>query len=444
MKNIVFTLRFIPLVMLVTLSWSVSGQTIIKEISSVPSQQSIIRNYTDSVDIVYCDSKDSACFMYVDHATNSVKCTRLPDDVKVNDFEIDQRELYFCGNKLDSGFVGIFDINDYFFGMGTIRQVCLNNPIVNGHNSDYITNLKKIDYAYYDSELHLIMVGEGYHNETKPAYHDCIVDMWSGGTVNAQFKYTMDYTDYLSYDDVAVTDHYVVVSAHGISAINPLAHFLLPYNKPSTSGVSIFVTSPITTVTANMTDYAVIGAYNGNDIQIKSMGKDSVATVCDGLVFLHNRHSVIVLYEDPLNMPFRRVYFNLQTDTNYIEIAYNRKNRYLYMIPNLAENAYYTIPPYDTVIDAIYSGTKWLSIDRNVSNKTMTLSGYNTMDGKTITMQYDPANDSACVRRDYTLTYVIPEHFGYPRIDQQVYPGIKSIDKYTYHSRNDYIKLICK
>ncbi len=450
MKNIVFTLRFIPLVMLVTLSWSVSGQTIIKEISSVPSQQSIIRNYTDSVDIVYCDSKDSACFMYVDHATNSVKCTRLPDDVKVNDFEIDQRELYFCGNKQGYGFVGMFNITDFFFGTGNMQYYHMNSGISTNQSIDYITNLKRLDFTYYDTAVHLLMIGEGYHSESGKTTHDCIMDMWFYTSNALAFEYTIEDTGYLSYDDVAVTDHYIVVSAHSIAAYDPLAHFLLPYTKPTISVNSIFTSylpSPPNnnvTISANMTDYAVLGAYNGNDIQIVSMGGDSVATVCDGIVFGNYRHSVIGLYDDPMNMPFLRLKFNLHQDTNYLNIAFNRRDRRLYMIPNLTDNIYYTEPPYTTVTDILYPKTKWLSITRNQTNQTMSVSGYNTVDNSTSIMQFDPQNSSACVDRVTELLDTLPEYWGYPIIHQIINRTRVSLNNTIFNSKKESLIIICK
>lgn len=440
-KYLIMTMALFPL--------SLFAQTTIKQAPFFPSNNSIIRNYDSKIDIVYCDNNDSSSFMHIDHSTNNVICVKMPDDLIVNDFEIDGRELYFCGNKQGYGFVGMFEINDFFFGTRTMQYHHMNTGIGTGQTPDYITDFKRLDFAYYDTAVHLLMIGEGYHGDSGKTMHDCIMDMWFFTSNALAFEYTIEDTGYLSYDDVAVTDHYIVVSAHSIAAYDPLAHFLLPYAKPAGAGNSIFdgysiPFSPYVNIMANMTDYAVLGAYNGNDIQIVSMGGDSVATVCDGIVFGNYRHSVIGLYDDPMNMPFLRLKFNLHQDTNYLNIAFNHRDRRLYMIPNLAYNIYYTEPPYTTVTDILYPKTKWLSITRNQTNQTMSVSGYNTVDNTTSIMQFDPKNSSACVDRVTELLDTLPEYWGYPIIHQIIDGTRVSLNNTIYNSKKESLIIICK
>lgn len=238
-KNCLLGKKYL-LLLLALFPLSLFAQTTIKQAPFFPSNNSIIRNYDSKIDIVYCDNNDSSSFMHIDHSTNNVICVKMPDDLKVNDFEIDGKKLYFCGNKQGYGFVGMFKITDFFFGTGNMQYYHINSGISADQGVDYITDLKRLEFTYYSTELHLLMIGEGYHGESGKTTHDCIMDMWFPSISSLRFKYTIEDTGYLSYDDVAVTDHYIVVSAHSIAAYDPLAHFLLPYAKPAGTGNSIF------------------------------------------------------------------------------------------------------------------------------------------------------------------------------------------------------------
>lgn len=158
---------------------------------------------------------------------------RKINPVVVNDFEVVEKRVYFCGyvleNNVKKGVYGSFSLNTFF-----------SDTILSYAVLDTCTELKKLDYYRFGNNVyfedHLVMVG------TTGTRSDALVHTIIAATVpippappygiggcDVFFSTNEDE----SFDDIAVTDNYVVVSMRSIEGGGfPVVNFC-QFDKPS-------------------------------------------------------------------------------------------------------------------------------------------------------------------------------------------------------------------
>ncbi len=190
----------------------------------------------------------------------------------IRDFEIlNGEDVYFCGERYDWGannkltlkdvFIGHFTMSDF---RNTTQVDSLNIDTISLYNSLRITLSKKLEVFEDDGGLkHVVVTG------TETSGSGCIVDAYiSGGSWYTHATPTPSQTEI--YYDVAVTDHYVAVSAQ--STANSTGYILL-FNKP-TPGNSVF---PYPSVNFNRITlpYSVDG-----EILLEACEQDAFVSAC--------------------------------------------------------------------------------------------------------------------------------------------------------------------
>lgn len=205
-KYIVTKFKFLALFFLSIVPAVAWGQEVVRTIELEKTDNVIIRDIDDKEWLVSGEflwgNQQKKAFVKVDETGTSAPIMFLPDIVKsVNDFEIYEDFVYFCGeNSNGLGVVGRFRLSDF-----PTAQVCVwSVPALN--------RMKKLDVKEMNSTLHVVMTGETALNSQH------LVDAWepSASSVSWVFYITEVNDDWL-FDDVAITDTKVVFSGRNVS-----------------------------------------------------------------------------------------------------------------------------------------------------------------------------------------------------------------------------------
>ena len=359
------------------------GQNAIYELDNQSSKFSIVRHYQNDIDITYSRYGSSEnCFNYIDRANLAYFRADIDLDINVTDFQIHNDRVFFCGSYRNSVIIGWFKIYDLFFGGGVVNYaqfpiITQTYPIPNG--TDMFSSLSKIKVYESNGDIHLFLIGEGqnsYGNAKGP--HSLLVDAWTSNLSLWNFRYTMDYFDEHTYDDLTVTSNYLVVAAHNIGTINPMAPNILYYSLPSTPGSIFGLSSSINTPTF-WTEYAFIQCTD--KMLITDMGGNYFVTVCPALYRESTPVMVVTYYQDPLSWPIDRFIYSPHSTVNYSEIAYNRHKKNLYML-NPKELAKLGSPFTNLDIYTANGSYNWLSIDTLDINGNAVVSGFDPRDNE--------------------------------------------------------------
>lgn len=232
-----FILRLLAVTLFTSVSSTVFSQEYIRGSEHyLLTDTSIVRTIgVDSV-ILY-NSYNTSSFMIVTPGATSIN-TWYIKPVFVNDFEVVGKSVYFCGYKLEDNVkkavFGSFNLN--YFAADTLQYYVL----------DSCTELKKLDHYLYTEgltywERHLVMTG------TTGGRSDVLAHTVIGATVPASPlpPFTFSGCDvYFSdnedenFDDVAVTDNYVVVSTRTKKQGMPLIDFM-QFELPTFASASV-------------------------------------------------------------------------------------------------------------------------------------------------------------------------------------------------------------
>ncbi len=388
--------------MLVVLPVFSIGQNTIYELGNMNSKFSIVRHYQNDIDITYGRYGNSDnCFNYIDRANLAYFRADIDFDINVTDFQIHSDRVFFCGSYRNSVIIGWFKIYDLFFGGGVVNYaqfpiITQTYPIPNG--TDMFSSLRKIKVYENNGNIHLFLIGEGQNSSGNvKGPHSLLVDAWTSNLSTWDFMYTMDYSDEHTYDDLTVTSNYLVVAAHNIGAINPMAPNILYYALPSPPYNSIFATSiPGTVYTPTYwTGYAFIKCTDR--LLITDISGDYFVTVCPALYRESVPVMVVTYYQDPLSWPIDRYIYSPHSSYSYSEIAYNRQKKSLYML-NPRELAKLGSTFANLDIYTTNSPYNWLSIDTLDINGDAVVSGFDPYDGYTKKLwQFNESIADECV-----------------------------------------------
>lgn len=212
------------------------GQEFIREVIQdfLLADTSIVR--TIGNDSVLISNKNyTSTLMVVTSGMSIGVPTRYINPIYVNDFEIAGKRVYFCGYKVDR------EVKKAVFGYFNLSLFTNTDSILYYYVLDSCAELKKIDYFRFGDDLyyeyHIVMTG------TTGTRSDVLVHKIMLATIpEPPFPPNpLDYCDvYFSnnenenFDDVAVTDNYVVVSTRNKVNGTPFIDFW-QFEKPTLS-----------------------------------------------------------------------------------------------------------------------------------------------------------------------------------------------------------------
>ncbi len=427
-----FLVRSFAIINLLLLPCTLHGQSVIYEHLGCNTEMPFIKHYKGDVDISYhvmYTPMQPRRFCYIDRGSQMTYEFDVPD-FSVGEYEIFDDKVYFCGTKGFDAVFGYFDIDSVFFHNGQIHYFIISSTssAMQGY-LEFFTGMSRLEVYRVDDVVHVVMVGVGKYvsslkdgnDKADEYYTSVIIDAWLDPVNGWQFDYTMDYEMILSYDDIAVTDKYVVVVANYHVDLETTEHCILHYYKQSTgnANVSIFPSSPMYTPLIKTPSSLVNTNYN--DAQIVATKVDSFATVCVDFGGNNlNLKYTVSLYSDPSIDPYQRFKFS---DTTYslADIAYNRQSNRLCMVRANKSCYLWDVFPFATNVNKVTTGLyPWLSVDSLDNTGGFILAGLGLSYVNCSYWMYPLDKEGPCV----TSTEIV----------------INTID--TYQGREDYLQNI--
>lgn len=241
-----FIPRLFALALFVSTSFSAIGQDLIREtVDYLLCDTSIIRETSKDTVLIYNQRRNhfaTSTFMLVTQGDNYT-FTMYIEPIYVNDFEVFDKNVFFCGYKLEDGIkkaiIGSFSLHNipnydslYFFRYYVIDE-CKEFKKLDVYRTD-----EGIPFGTFD--IHVVSTG------TTGTRSDALVDMVmmsslpGGVPINCNLYLSNDTNENL--DDVAVTDNYVIVSSRTKDKGDLVVNFW-HFGRPTVVGENIFCTS---------------------------------------------------------------------------------------------------------------------------------------------------------------------------------------------------------
>ena len=187
------------LALLFLLPSSATGQELIRE-CNVKGEPSLVRACSENVWMVYYEDGFGPTFAKVTSTGATADNICLYGLIAhVADFEIVNNILYFCGTSLsNTAVMGYFSLTNF---PSTLVYTC---------TVPLIGNCRKLEAGYFNGTRHVLMIGDALGTSHIIDARDMGSNQW-----NFNISTYSDNDDF--YDDVAVTDNYVVVSARNVA-----------------------------------------------------------------------------------------------------------------------------------------------------------------------------------------------------------------------------------
>ena len=312
------------------------------------TKESIIREFNENVFIVYNSDGTDRTVNYVDLNSMVTLSAKLPP-VDIADFEIYDGNVYFCGTAYNYPIAGLFNVVDVFFNGSPINYIILANTLSCNKFSgetDVVLSLRKIEVMpVADGKPHMVMVGEASCSRygITDSVNRCIVDLYNDGS-NWISAVAQAHDGIMYYDDLTVTDNYVVCVAHKHWAEG---EYLVPYHRPLPPQNNVFEQTesiapvlPLPISYNFMVDNYMSGggwAYypaTNEEFLIEHISGDRFATVCHGFSNEYTgirEGTVLNLYNPTFSVVSR--YMIPDYSTEYPELKYNDKTMSLFLLP---------------------------------------------------------------------------------------------------------------
>lgn len=335
-KNVLFAI-------LITITISTLAQDANYKIP-LSTNASIIREYQENVYIVYSSDGVSSTVNYVDLNSLVTVTAQLPL-VDISDFEIYNGTVYYCGSAYGMPVAGLFDIIGVFFGGIAINYIPLTNIIPCNHyptETDAILSLRKLEVMPVDGvSPHILMVGDASCSKLPGCVNRCIVELYFDG-FNWVSAVSEAHDGIMYYDDLTVTDNYVVCVAHKHEAEG---EYVVPFDRLNLIfGNNIFeqaenMASPYIGPFIFPVNYHISGGvwsyYPATDegFLIEHLTGDNFATICHGYSneYYNRIGTVLNIYNSLFNVVGR--YMISEISTEYPELKFNNITASLYLLP---------------------------------------------------------------------------------------------------------------
>lgn len=174
--------------------------------SAYDVDNSIVRWYGDNLCVLYTHSASNGNFFHLVNTVTGFART-MEVDHEVYDMEILDDTLYYCGSYLSPySVLNTFAIQDMFNSSVTIRWFRF--------PSLYNVKPRRLEVFRASGGVHAVVVGD-YTAPSSTCTNTFLADLWRGASYMSTWygRYFMT-DDKECYDDIAVTDNYVVASAH--------------------------------------------------------------------------------------------------------------------------------------------------------------------------------------------------------------------------------------
>lgn len=233
-------LRLFAAMLFLTASPPAFSQEYIREVTEdyLLCDTSIIRAIGNDTVLIY-NKRDQSTFMMVHQGIDTIS-TLYWEDIFVNDFEVINKMVYFCGYKLEG------NVKKAIYG--NFKLPISSNTDVYYSEWDTCMELKKIDF-YVAGDLllhyeeHIVMTG------STGTRSDVIVDKVVFSTVPPPpfpppypplgCRVYFSNNEYENFDDIAVTDNYIVVSSRSKIEGIPVIDFW-QFDRPPSAGMYLF------------------------------------------------------------------------------------------------------------------------------------------------------------------------------------------------------------
>lgn len=307
------------------------------------STNSIVREYGSNVYIVYNINATAGSVNYVDLGSGIAVSAQVPA-IDINDFEIYNGSVYFCGSAYGTPIAGMFDINSVFFGGGDIKYILFTSALVCNHYTstteyDQVLSLRKIEVLppISGTSTHLLMVGDASCTKLPGWINRCLVDLYFDGT-NWVSAVSQAHDGIVYYDDLTITNNYVVVVGHKHGAEG---EYVFRYPKPTITFPNIFARAGMG-LNPFVYPYLFAGGVYAYDLEtdqellIEHLPGDRFATLCHGFYNdSYGRHegTVLNLYNPTPAVVSR--YMVSDYSSNYPCLKYSKKANSLYLLPGV-------------------------------------------------------------------------------------------------------------
>lgn len=268
----------------------------------------IVREYKGEQFVVYADEK-SKSFSFVDMSVPLIINAPLLSTISINDFEILNGAVYFCGADGTTPIAGWFDVDSLFNNLSPIRYLpvppTLACPDPTG-TQDIISKLTRITPAVFNGQLHLLLTGEATCN-LSPTLNHCLVDVYHNGA-NWMMAYHQDNMGIYYYDDIEVTATEIVIVGH---KENTNGEYMQSYTLPTPTNSDIFDAQitpppPPPPFSFNKNTYS----YGGSDY-IPDMHKDILAEWIDSSKFVTVTYGERFVYPNLIQGTFLNIYHSV-------------------------------------------------------------------------------------------------------------------------------------
>lgn len=183
-------------------------------------KNAVARQYTADRSVYYCEDEESRYFVLYDLSTpTSVIVSQFPSFLNVNDFEVFDDTVFFCGTFPQSGnpygFVGQISVQDLFYNNALYNFGVIDNiPIPSCPLNPHLTACYRMDVFRDGGHVHFAVVGELEHSLTYgTALRRTACDIWFNGS-DWVGEVLFQKEDYYKTSDITCTNNHVVVSAY--------------------------------------------------------------------------------------------------------------------------------------------------------------------------------------------------------------------------------------
>lgn len=178
---------------------TVQAQEYIKEILDLTRKYSLIREYKEDKRVLCTFDDDSVIFAMVTDGGTMSQYLSLKGKFSVNDMEVYGDTLYFCGEHYGDTQIGYF---------GYMDLMAFPSATVNINLLPSLLTCKKMEVmrSCFDNGLHIYITSDV--SDTG----DCLVDIRENGYSSWDCNRSTGDVRERIYDDVAVTDNYVIVT----------------------------------------------------------------------------------------------------------------------------------------------------------------------------------------------------------------------------------------
>ena len=320
-------------------------QNTLYSIQNMDTRKSIVREYKVNVFVVFNVNQGNS-FNLVDVSSMTVESIDMMS-IDVNDFEIYNDFVYFCG--LDAGVpcVGWFEISTVFSGGSMVETGTLPTLICTEYspNNHVFTDVKKIEVMDIGGSIHLLIVGRAQCGSNPGQTDGFFAEVYFNGST-FWIESTLEHSGILYYDDVAVTDNYVVPVGHKNGSNGEYIYALAKQTVPTTSLFSANNPSPYSPIIGH-TAWAYGGAYcyivdGSSEFIIEHITDDIFATACYGKCIPSSGGGYVYgtifnLYNGVGTVNGR--YCVPPYNYVYRDFRYNKKTRSLYLLPGTGSSA---------------------------------------------------------------------------------------------------------